>query len=367
MRKLKSIKIIDLKIPFITEFKHHTASRKSTQTVIVKVGDGTLTGFGEACPREYVTGEDVASCIEFFNKYKETILSQVIDLDTMKMFWMDHVIEISRNPSAWCAIELALLDLFGKQNKCSIEKLLDLSELKGEFKYTAIIGDDSFEDFKLNADKYFNLGFTDFKIKVNGDAKADHEKLNYLKGKDPKSTIRIDANNLWEKSEDVVEYVKALPCSITGFEEPLKSKSVKELSELALQLYCPIILDETCCNIESLAQVLKSKIKFIINIRVSKMGGLINSLQIAETCKARGLQVIIGAQVGETSILTRAGICVANSLDGSYMAMEGGFGTMLLEKDIVSKPMMFAQNGILDPKIFVKSELFGTQLAVTLV
>ena len=366
MKKLASIDMIDLKIPFKTEFKHHTASRKSTQTVIVVVSDGDLKGYGEACPREYVTGESISTCFEFFEKLKEKLLSNVLDLDTLKMFWTEHIILIAQNPSGWCAIELAMLDLIAKQNKCSIEKLLDVPELSGEFHYSAIIGDDNWEEFKMNADNYFKLGFSDFKLKVNGDAKADHQRMNYLKSKNNNCTIRIDANNFWDKEEDVVNYLQALPCTINGLEEPLKNKSITELSSLALRSNCPIILDESCCTIESLAQVLKSNIKFIINIRVSKMGGLINSLQIAETCKARGLEVIIGAQVGETSILTRAGICVANFLKPNYLAMEGGFGTMLLERDIVSKPMMFSQNGVLDPKKYVDPKLFGWGLEMEL-
>ncbi len=366
MKKLKSIDIIDLRIPFKTEFRHHTASRKSTQTVIVKVTDGELTGYGEACPREYVTGESVQSSISFFNENRQAILSQVIDIDTMKMFWTDHVISIAQNPSAWCAIELALLDLFAKQNKCSVEKLLEVTELKGEFRYSAVIGDDSYEDFKRNADDYFKLGCTDLKIKVNGDARRDRERLDYLRTLNSDCTIRMDANNLWEMPGDVVEYVQALPCALTGLEEPLKSKSIKELSELALKLDCPIILDETCCNIESLAQVLKSRVMYIVNIRVSKMGGLINALQIAETCKERGLGVIIGAQVGETSILTRAGLSVANFLNGYQTAMEGAFGTMLLEKDITDRPIMFGQGGKLEVKQILQHGMYGWGLDIVM-
>ena len=93
MKKLASIDMIDLKIPFKTEFKHHTASRKSTQTVIVVVSDGDLKGYGEACPREYVTGESISTCFEFFEKLKEKlpIKKEVKDGDLNQSLYLKDI------------------------------------------------------------------------------------------------------------------------------------------------------------------------------------------------------------------------------------------------------------------------------------
>ena len=66
------------------------------------------------------------------------------------------------------------------------------------------------------------------------------------------------------------------------------------------------------------------------------MGGILRSLAIAEEAKARGIPIIIGAQVGETSILTRAALTVANQYRDILLAQEGAFGTYLLEHDITS-------------------------------
>jgi len=41
------------------------------------------------------------------------------------------------------------------------------------------------------------------------------------------------------------------------------------------------------------------------------MGGILRSLAIAEQAKQIGIPIIIGAQVGETSILTRAALTLA--------------------------------------------------------
>ena len=78
------------------------------------------------------------------------------------------------------------------------------------------------------------------------------------------------------------------------------------------------------------------------------MGGILRSLAIAEKSKALGIPIIIGAHVGETSILTRAALTVVNAYRDIVIAQEGAFGTHLLEWDITENPLMFAAGGKLD-------------------
>jgi hypothetical protein len=42
---------------------------------------------------------------------------------------------------------------------------------------------------------------------------------------------------------------------------------------------------------------------WIVNVRVSKMGGLVRSLSVVARARELGLSIVVGAQVGETSVL----------------------------------------------------------------
>ncbi len=55
--------------------------------------------------------------------------------------------------------------------------------------------------------------------------------------------------------------------------------------------------------------------------------------------------MIVGAQVGETSILTRAALTLASGYRTSLIAQEGAFGTHLLERDVIDPPLMFGVGG----------------------
>jgi L-alanine-DL-glutamate epimerase-like enolase superfamily enzyme len=78
------------------------------------------------------------------------------------------------------------------------------------------------------------------------------------------------------------------------------------------------------------------------------MGGLLRSLAIIESARKLDIGLIVGAQVGETSLLTRAGLTAAQAAQDLLKAQEGAFGTHLLESDICSPPLMFAKAGLLN-------------------
>ena len=75
------------------------------------------------------------------------------------------------------------------------------------------------------------------------------------------------------------------------------------------------------------------------------MGGLLRSLAVAEKCKQLNLNFIIGAQVGETSILTRIALSLASHYCDNVIAQEGAFGTYLLARDVTDVPIMFGVGG----------------------
>ena len=78
------------------------------------------------------------------------------------------------------------------------------------------------------------------------------------------------------------------------------------------------------------------------------MGGLLRSLDVVAEARRRGIGVIVGAQVGETSLLTRAGLTVAHAAARGLVAQEGAFGTHLLESDVCDPPLMFGPRGLIE-------------------
>jgi len=344
--KLNQLKLEKLEIPFHTSFKHAQGERKATEAVLASAYDVQgIIGYGEGCPRSYVTLETIESCFAFFDAHREAIL-QVDSLDSLRAFKSAHHAGISQNPAAWCAIETAILDLLAKVENKTLEALLGLSEIDGRFQYTAVLGASSHESFKAKMQLYVEAGFTDFKVKIVGDDPLDSQNLGALRAALPNAKIRIDANNLFKNADEAIADLSRFAKDTWAIEEPIGPRDYEGLKKISEHLGCKIILDESFLSIEDLSHIDSSI--WIPNLRISKLGGLLNSLEIARKCEERGIQFVIGAQVGETSILTRLALSVANSYRHCVIAQEGAFGTYLLEHDICAEPIMFKVQGLLE-------------------
>ena len=337
-----------LEIPFRQAFSHSKATRTVTESLLVVAESANgLVGIGEGCPRRYVTGETIHTAREFFHMHRRE-WEQFNRLEDMQEWIAGNQVSIDANPAIWCAVELALLDHWGKEAGQSLEALLKLPELEGKFHYSAVLGTTSLEAHRKQAEQFASLGFTDFKIKLSGEMDLDRERIEVVNKLNIQyAAIRLDANNLWTDPSDVIDYIPKLNASFTAIEEPLQVGDYVGCQKVNQTLQVPIILDESFLRLNHFQELIGDPGTWVINIRISKMGGVLRSLAVADAARTNNIPIIIGAQVGETSILTRAALTVANRYRDILLAQEGAFGTYLLECDITEKPLMFGKEGLL--------------------
>jgi len=226
---------------------------------------------------------------------------------------------------------------------------LSLPHLQGQFRYSAVLGDASPDTFQATAERYRRQGFTDFKVKLSGSLDRDLAKMSVFRGWGSDAVrVRVDANNLWASADEAIRFLQRLDYPLFAVEEPIQPNQYVALASMARTLGSQIVLDESVLRIGQLAQLADSSPDWLINLRVSKMGGLLRSLSVLEAGRALRIGFIIGAQVGETSLLTRAALVVAAAARELLVAQEGAFGTYLLERDVCDPPLMFGARGVLD-------------------
>ncbi len=348
------IEALPLRIKLKTTFRHAAATRYEGESVWVQAKRNGNTGYGEGCPRVYVAGDDLESTTEWVKENFSTGKVDFETLDQVKRWVEDNDKVIDKYPSAWCAIEMALLDLFSREKGCTVETLLGLDEYKLCGRYTAVLGDDEKWKYTTLADQYLIRGLSDFKIKLNGNLERDRDKLDILEELCIQHhvegiRIRFDANNLWkDRCDEAIAYLTALGGRIFALEEPVGSRNVKDISKISTVTGLPVILDESLCTLDDLSLFKHMPGKFIANIKISRVGGLIRALRLIRELKKMGWPMIIGCHTGETSLLTRAALVAASAAGEGLIAQEGAFGDYLMEREPVEPILKFGRNGLLN-------------------
>jgi L-Ala-D/L-Glu epimerase len=347
----RTITVTSFQAPLQAPFVHASARRATAESLIVTARSAVgHAGWGEGCPRSYVTGESLAGAMAFARQVGPELAAEVRDIAGLRAWIAREAALIDANPAAFCALEMALIDLLARERGIGAEALLGQPELAGTFRYTAVLGDSDPDAFARLFRRYRDAGFCDFKVKLSGDLVRDRAKLailDALAAGGDRLRIRVDANNRWRRADECNAFFAGLGRPLFAIEEPLAARDFAGLREVAAATGARIVLDESFLRVADLHELAPTASHWLLNCRVSKQGGVIRSLAIAAEARRRGFQLIVGAHVGETSLLTRAALPVAQAAGSALAGQEGAFGTHLLSHDPCTPLLMFSGQGVL--------------------
>lgn len=331
---------------FRQRFNHASASRaKAASVVCIALGDDGVIGHGEGCPRDYVTGETTVSVLEAFQRWKPEIERDIRDLSTLRR-WVDvNRDAIDADPAAFAAIETALLDLFAKREGQPLEAFLGIPT-SASVTVTAVFGVAGAVTSGLLAAGYRAFGTTDAKVKLSPDPAADRRRMHIIaRLLGPKARLRVDANNLFDDVERCAHHLQAIDLPVWAIEEPFRPRDAPAQRRLAAKADIRVILDESAIHPGDHDGLEGDG--WVVNLRVSKQGGLLRSIEMAELARARGLDVIIGSHVGETSLLARSALVLAAACSDLVIAAEAVTGAFCCSEIWAHPSLRFGKRGIL--------------------
>ena len=341
--------------PFRLELRmniaHSLASRNFTDNIFVEIqSDSGLSGFGECVPRKYVTGETTESVLkasgDIFPLLKEKSFSSPDEVVTFLQDIGKSTIG-TRNPAALCAVELSLLDLAGKTWGISVSDITGLEKSEEPLTYSLVVPilyRDSLDSLLLRAKKF---SFKHVKIKV--DAQNPYAQVSRVKKiLGDEIEIRVDANCSWNRTNAPVFLKELSDLGVVSVEQPLPSDDLEGCANLRNKGLMLITLDESVSSISAVNHIASLGACDVINIRISKCGGLLGSKRMVDAALQKGLKIQLGAFVGESCILTAAGAHLATGTS-SFLWLEGCFGKYLLKKGLCKNKMQFTNCGLFYP------------------
>lgn len=342
--KIRNLTIHHLRIPLRVQFAQSNSQAKCSDSIVVELETEAGTqGYGECCPRRYVTDEDAASVQQDLNAVAATLNEYSFDtLDDIRRY-VGVELPSRIGLSAACALEIALLDAWSRETQTNLIAALG-GKARSSYTYTGVIPMGDFDKLRPLLSRF---RFREVKIKVGADRTGIAARVGKLRGLyGPKTQVRVDANCAWSYA-DAMELTEAMiDLGVTCIEQPFPYGMDCEMGRLTARFgdRIAIMADESLTSYDSARFLAENGLCNRFNLKISKHGGILNTLRIYDLARKHDIPCQLGAHFGETSILTAAGLIVASAIP-DLAAMEGGLGALLLEEDVCPEPLTMDRDG----------------------
>lgn len=372
---LKALDLFHVAVPLKKSIKHASHERTTSDSLVVRVTlkDGQV-GYGEGVPRPYVTGETIASTFASLSEFdfaqhlgRPTRYEDVVHrLESLVLPETEADPRGMAGNAARCALELALLDAYGRRFDRSLGQAVRIADIPGlqrtdvpaRVRYSGAIMAESTFNEQISAWKMWLYGFKQVKLKVGVLGQDDPSRLARLRqilGR--RIDLRLDANEAWHSGELVEQVRPLLRFGPSVLEQPVPHAEADSLTELRPKLGMPIMLDESLCGYPDATRAIERGTADILNVRLSKCGGIVPSLRIMGLAQRHGLGLQLGCHPGETGILSAAGRQVAANVQG-LRYVEGSYDRHVLAANLIVEDITFRYGGWAPP-------LAGPGLGVT--
>lgn len=351
-----------LSIPLRQVVSHAASQRRMSDPVLVRItmSDGSV-GYGETLPRRYVTGETVETVVHALQSSFAPALARfrydsvAAALEFIEALpWQDD--RDTPCPAARAAIELALLDAVLRSYGRNMDAVVQWMDLPGfaspgsmrQVRYSGVLAASTLKKTMRQLRLMYWGGLRSFKLKVGFDGDMDRlmQVANYLNRgiAAGRVTLRVDANGAWsfEEAKEWLTGAGRLPLSCV--EQPLAKGCEDRLPELKRLTNYPLMHDESLATAADAERLAVLGVADGFNIRISKCGGLMPSLRLAAFARRHGVRIQLGSMVGETSVLSAAGVRFLEVCPGVEW-VEGCYGSLLLTGDVLTKPLRFRFGG----------------------
>jgi L-alanine-DL-glutamate epimerase-like enolase superfamily enzyme len=258
-------------------------------TVVGVETDAGITGWGEVCPLGPF----------YLPAYAEGVRSGLRELGPHLIGWdpcelsrLNHRMDacLKGHPSVKSGIDMACWDILGKATGLPVCTLLGGRYGESVRLYRAI----SQEDPDIMARRvagYRAEGYSRFQLKVGGDPDTDIERIRAVRSiLRPNDRLVADANTGWTQHE-AVRVARAVRDLDVYIEQPCLAYE----ECLAVRRACgmPFVLDENIDGIDVLLRARADLAMDVVNLKISKLGGLTRTRQLRDLCVSMGIAMTL--------------------------------------------------------------------------
>ena len=290
--KIRRILAYKVELPLV-EGSYHWSGGKSVSvfdSTIVRVEtDAGITGHGEVCPLGPF----------YLPAYANGVRAGIAELgphligeDPTELGRLNRRMDaaLKGHPYVKSAIDMACWDILGQAAGLPICTLLG-GRFGDDFVLYRAISQESPEAMAGKVAGYRREGYRRFQLKVGGDPETDISRIRAVAAElQPGDRLIADANTGW-LPHDAMRVVRAVRDVDVYIEQPCLS--YEECLSIRRRTDHPFILDECIDSLGALLRALSDRAMDVVNLKISKLGGLTRTRQARDLCIAAGVAVTL--------------------------------------------------------------------------
>lgn len=290
--KIREVRVYRVELP-LHEGSYKWSGGNSVEvfdsTVVAIETDAGLAGYGEICPLgpaylpAYAAGARAGIA---------ELAPHLMGLDPTCLGTLNRRMDQAMRGHSYVksALDMACWDLLGKACGQSVATLLG-GTYGQHFPLYRAISQDTAHAMAEKVAEYRAEGYTKFQLKVGGDPDADIARMVAAAAQlQPGDILVADANTGWTQHQ-AMKIVHAVRDMDVYIEQPCVSYE----ECLAVRSHCPrpFILDEVIDSLEMVTRACADHAMDVVNLKISKVGGLSKARLIRDLCVSLGIALTI--------------------------------------------------------------------------
>ncbi len=258
-------------------------------TIVGVETDCGLIGYGEVCP---LGPFYLPAYAEGVRAGLKELAPHLLGFDPCELAKVNQRMDaaLKGHPYVKSGIDVACWDLLGKATGISVCTLMG-GRFGERVRLYRAISQESAEEMARKVSKYKAEGYTRFQLKVGGDPDTDIERIHAVRAMLSSSDRLVaDANTGWTQHE-AVRVVRAVRDVDVYIEQPCltyeECLAVRRLTDH------PFVLDENVDGIDMLLRAKGDLAMDVVNLKISKLGGLTRTRQVRDLCVSMGIAMTL--------------------------------------------------------------------------
>lgn len=297
-------------------------------------------GYGEVCP---LGPFYLPAYAEGVRAGLRELGPHLIGFDPRELSKLNHRMDaaLKGHPYVKSGIDMACWDILGKVTGMPVCELLG-GRFGDRVRLYRAISQTTPEEMAKNVASYRAQGYTRFQLKVGGDPDQDIERIRNVRDVlEPTDRLVADANTGWTQHE-AIRVARSVRDLDVYIEQPCLT--YEECLAVRRNTDHPFVLDETIDSLEMLLRAKNDLAMDVVNLKISKLGGLTKTKQIRDLCVSMGIAMTLEDSWGG-DITTAAIAHLAHSTPEEFRFTSTDFNSYVTVSNATGAPQR--ENGFM--------------------